>query len=389
MMIKTRYISPAPFCTPQELIRSSYQHMKGVPDWWNTPSKQTICFHRARTCIAFSCKLLGMHSGDEVLIPSYNCGSEIDPLLFMGMKVIMYRVDHNGQVDLDDVERRITEKTRALYVTHYFGWPQDTIKLKQICTDRGLKLIEDCALALFSQSETSPMGRLCDASVYSLPKFLPVPDGGFLVLNLDVAPAKQLPGKPLLGEIIKSSLPFLKRWFLSGFGSISDTSYAKNKEIKSSEMNGVDRCPSIPESYYYDPLRYHRSMSKTTRGLLNLLNIEDIVNARKRNYTALLEAITHSTSIRPFFNDLPSGVCPIMLPLVVEDRHVLVSWLKSKGIPAIAWWSGYHRKLDWSEFSEARYLKDHIVCLPVHQNLNDDHLNHMIDCLLEWEAMIK
>jgi len=330
-----------------------------------------------------------MHSGDEVLIPPYNCGSEIDPLLFMGMKIIMYRVDNKGQVDLDDVVRRITVKTRALYVTHYFGWPQDTIRLKQICTDHDLKLIEDCALALFSQSETSPMGRLCDASVYSLPKSLPVPDGGFLVFHSDIAPPKQLPGKPLFSEILKSSLPFLKRWFLSGFGTGSEASYAKNKEIETKELNDTDKHPGIPEKYYYDPSRYHRTMSKITRGLLDLFDIEAIVNARRRNYISLLEPISHFTSIRPFFNELPAGICPLLLPLVVEDRDVMASWLQSQGIPAFPWWNGYHRNLDWSKFPESCYLKDHILCLPVHQNLNDQHINYMINCLLEWEAITK
>jgi len=388
-MTKTQYISPAPFCAPQELIRSSCQHLKGVPGWWNTPSRQTICLHRARTCIAVACELLGMHSGDEVLIPPYNCGSEIDPLLFMGMKVIMYRVDKKGQVDLDDVVKRITTKTRVLYVTHYFGWPQDTIQLKQICTNYGLKLIEDCALALFSQSRSSPMGLLCDASVYSLPKSLPVPDGGFLVIHSDVVPPKQLLEKPLFGEIFHSSLPFLKRWFLSGFGSVSGTSNGIKKTIETKELNKTDGHPSIPEKYYYDPSRYHRSMSKITRGMLSLFDIEGIVNARRRNFISLFEAISNSTSIRPFFSELPAGICPLLLPLVVEDRDVMASWLQSQGIPAFPWWNGYHRKLDWSEFPESCYLKDHILCLPVHQNLDDHHINHMINCLLEWDAKTK
>ena len=108
-----------------------------------------------RAAIFKACGLLSLGQGDEILAPAYNCGSEIDPLLRSGATVSLYRVDRNTNIDLADIERRITGRTKAIYVTHYFGFPQPQIMaLKALCERGGIFLIEDCALALFSKLAT-------------------------------------------------------------------------------------------------------------------------------------------------------------------------------------------------------------------------------------------
>jgi len=387
-MTKKTYIPSGQFCSPFGLIHGLLNPTKSLPNWWKIPFKQTLHFHRARTCISFACEYLKIHPGSEVLIPAYNCGSEIDPLLQMGIKVVMYRIDRLGRIDLDDIVKKITPNTRAVYVTHYFGWPQELVNLAQICKDQKIQIIEDCALALFSQSETMPIAHFGDAAIFSLPKFLPVPDGGFLALKPAILTTHQHLKKPLSREVLHATLPFLKRWFLSSFRMPFQPHYQKRivKRADTSLLE-MNKFPDMPKSYYYDSSRFRRRMSKLTLSILNTLDIKAVIKARRHNYLILLESITTSTSIQPLFNGLPAGVCPIMLPLLVKDRHTMITWLKSHGVPAYPWWSGYHQDLDWSQFPDARYLKDHVLCLPVHQNLNDEHLNYMIKCLSDWESI--
>ena len=73
----------------------------------------------------------------------------------------------------------MTTRTRALYIIHPFGWPQQLTEIDAWRRARALLLVEDCALSLFSRlADGSPIGTKGDASVFSLPKSLPMPDGG-------------------------------------------------------------------------------------------------------------------------------------------------------------------------------------------------------------------
>jgi dTDP-4-amino-4,6-dideoxygalactose transaminase len=52
-----------------------------------------------------------------------------------------------------------------------------------------------------------------------------------------------------------------------------------------------------------------------------------------------------------------------------------------RGIAAIAWWAGYHRELRWEEFTEARFLKDRLLVLPIHQDLDQLHMRFIEMCV--------
>jgi perosamine synthetase len=91
---------------------------QGVESWLS--GARIYYVHLGRVAVRYACELLGIDKGDEILAPAYNCGSEVDPLLCSGASLNLYRVDHTASIDLNDLEERISKKTRAIYVTHYF-----------------------------------------------------------------------------------------------------------------------------------------------------------------------------------------------------------------------------------------------------------------------------
>jgi perosamine synthetase len=127
-----------------------------VPTWFEGRSVRYV--HKARIAIRHVCDALGLCPGTETLAPSYNCGSEIDPLLKSGTSVVLYRVDKNAKIDIADLISRVTKKTKAIYVTHYFGFPQDLREIRRVCVDKKIYLIEDCALALFTAVGENQLG---------------------------------------------------------------------------------------------------------------------------------------------------------------------------------------------------------------------------------------
>jgi dTDP-4-amino-4,6-dideoxygalactose transaminase len=330
------------------------------------------------------CKIWKIKKGDEILVPAYNCGTEIDPFVHYGLSVIFYRVDRDAKIDLENLLQRVTSKTRAIYVTHYFGWPQDLSHLSEYCKKNHIYLVEDCALSLFSTHNGCSLGLSGDAAIYSFPKTLPVPDGGALTLVSNTHSKVPVPIPPLTKKIIRGMLPFLKRAVLRLSDKIGLFSYLPHTftglrlscdKIPTLTTQGL---PEIPSSYYYDPSIQDMTASAVTRYIVNHTDSKQVISQRRKNYLQLLDALADSKFLKPLFPTLPEGVCPLYFPVVIGDRELLCNQLNMKGIAAIQWWSGFHRDFSWKNFPEARYLKEHLLSLPIHQQLTSEDINFMI-----------
>jgi dTDP-4-amino-4,6-dideoxygalactose transaminase len=346
--------------------------------------------HRARTAIQHLPELLRIVPGDEVLMPSYNCGTEVDPLLHNGLSVVLYRVDRSSQIDVADLQSRVTGRTKAVYVTHYFGFPQPLTELKEFCRERGLHLIEDCALSLFSSDDTTKLGTVGDAAVFSFPKSLPVPDGGALVVNnpdLDVrqwllrAPNTITVLKGLLSLFKSGALRNLSRGTLSyplcrALIGLRGVLSAEGADAPLKEWS------KMPQNYYFSDEMTDRGMSRMTQRALARFNVTAIIDKRRANYQKFFEAFSEHVGIKPLFDYLPAGVCPLHFPVIVKRRNEVCDCLSKKGIDAIPWWAGYHRSLSWKEFDDSRFLKDNLLTLPLHQDLEEDEVQFIADEML-------
>ena len=73
----------------------------------------------------------------------------------------------------------------------------------------------------------------------------------------------------------------------------------------------------------------------------------------------------------------------MVMPMLTSHRDAVVSFLNAHGIGAFPFWKGYHRRLDWSGFPEARLLKDRLLTLPVHQALTNVDMEYIAKVLSE------
>jgi perosamine synthetase len=350
-----------------------------------------VCYvHRARTAIAYLPELLRMDPGDEILMPAYNCGTEIDPLLKAGISIVLYRVDKSTRIDVADIRRRVTDRTKAVYVTHYFGFPQPLTELKQICQQGRMYLIEDCALSLFSSDGAARLGTVGDVSVMSFPKTLPVPDGGALVINnpalatdrwsLKVAPKSAVFRNflPLLKSATLRSLS-RRKWTYPLYELLAGLSLGTPSD---GEPGGFEGWNKMPENYYYTSELADRAISALTRRALDGFDFEDILEKRRANYRGLLTLVSGNQKITPLLGELPAGTCPLCFPVIVDRRNQVCAELNNKRIDAIPWWGGYHRELSWDGFDDARFLKDNLLVVPVHQDLTENEVTFVAERLL-------
>jgi perosamine synthetase len=347
---------------PVQLV-VSWLETDRTPAWPQLPRGRTLYTHQGRGAIALGCRPLAIGTADEVLMPAYNCGTEVDAVLSTGADVVLYRVDGDARIDIEDLRRRMTRRTRAIYVTHYFGWPQPTADVRAIAREREALLVEDCALALFSADADGPLGGAADAAVYSFPKSLAVPDGGALVLGepwRGTAPELTTPSST---RIARRCAGLVKRKLVRG--------------VTSSAVRSSERRPDMPTNYYFDPRTARWAASRTTMGLLAQVEPKAVIERRRANFDRLRGRLADVRGARPLFDRLPAGVCPLEFPLLVEDRDRWIADLAARHVATIPWWAGYHRALRWDDFPEACSLKDRVLALPIHQDLGEEAMDYV------------
>jgi dTDP-4-amino-4,6-dideoxygalactose transaminase len=351
------------------------------------PQEGVYYVHKGRTAIRRICELLELGPGSEVLAPAYNCGTEIDAMINSGVSVVLYQIKRSGYVDLDDLRSRFTKKTKAVYVTHYFGFPQPIADIKRFCVEKGVRLIEDCALALFSCDGPIKLGSMGDMSIFSFPKSLPVPDGGALVINnADFTKDKWVLSPPSFSAVTREMLSLSKRHILrlaSGkkvLYPLLCSLFKKRQTCPNSVENlRQDIRPDMPRSFYYYEEFNSKAISGLTMRLLKTFNIANIVTRRRNNFNLFLNIFSATKEIEPLFKTLPESICPLYFPIIVKNRAYLFRELNELSIAAIEWWSGYHRDLPWEEYLDACFLKDNVLALPVHQQLNSEHITFIAE----------
>jgi hypothetical protein len=369
-----------------ELLRGLIGPQAGLPEWEQWRGRTILPTFLGRVAIWQLCKLWQLEAGDEILMPAYNCGTEVDPFVVHGCKVVLYRVDEKARIDLEDILRRRTRRTRIVYVTHYFGWPQNLRELVPWCRTEGIRLVEDCALALFSSgTDGRPLGMQGDAAIFSLGKFLPVPAGGLLTV-----PAGRDGEMPLLQdwprkETFKRTGHLLRKDLQRRLEALGLYSLSRRAKMRISKPQADDRvadeAPDMPSEYYLDEQFKNGTMPPLARRTLRAIDPGFVRKRRRENYLALQRELAGRTDKTPLFDQLPDGTCPLAFPVVTHQRHELVRALEAYGVCSYPFWEGYHRGLSWREFPEARFLKENVLTLPVNQSLSEAHMAFIVDLL--------
>ncbi len=118
------------------------------------PLEEPDCriFSLARHGLFMGIKALGLEPGDEVLVPAYHHGSEIEALVRAGIVCRFYDVGQRLEPDEKELEALLDTPVRALFLIHYLGLPQNAARWRAWCDEHGLLLIEDAAQAWMSSS---------------------------------------------------------------------------------------------------------------------------------------------------------------------------------------------------------------------------------------------
>lgn len=158
-----------------------------------TGSRHAVLTSSATAAIWMALKAFGVKSDDEVLVPSHTAFPTVEAICFAGAVPIFVDVNDSYTVDLSDAEAKVSPRTVGFVPVHLYGHPADLDGLRQLCAERSLWLLEDCAQAhgaAWRGRKVGTFGRAGVFSFYPSKNLTVMGDGGLVVTDDDDVDAR-------------------------------------------------------------------------------------------------------------------------------------------------------------------------------------------------------
>ena len=148
--------------------------------------KYGVAVSSGTAALDIAVKALGIREGDEVIMPTFTIISCVSAVINSGATPIFIDADpKNWNMQINDIEGNITDRTKAIMAVHIYGLPVDMDPILEIANKFNLYVIEDAAQMHGQYYKESPCGSFGDISTFSFyaNKHITTGEGGMLVTN--------------------------------------------------------------------------------------------------------------------------------------------------------------------------------------------------------------
>jgi len=302
--------------------------------------------------------------GDEVIVPVMTFSATADAIIYTGAKPVLADIQPDTfNISINDVKKKINKRTKAIIAVHYGGQSCDMYELQNICKDKGLFLIEDCAHALGSCYNNKKCGSIGLSGCFSFypTKIITTGEGGMVTTNnkkitkriqllrshgMTISPKKREEKRKWKYDILETGYNYRLDEIRSALGL---------SQLKRIEIINKKRI---------------RLAKKYSRRLQNIKGISIPVQKEDRNHIFHLYAIK-----------------------VEKDYHLtrdeLFNKLASKGIGSSVQYLPLNLmthmkkriKVAPSNFPIANKVKDQILCLPIFPSMTTKQIEYIINTI--------
>lgn len=309
-----------------------------------TGAKHAFLTTSATTALSMCLKLLDIGHGDEVVVSDFSFPASANVIEDVGATPIFADVSLDTFNMLpEELERKISDKTKAVIFVDAFGNPSGLLKIKEICQKNNILLIEDAACAIGSSINGMKVGNISDLTCFSFHprKLLTTGEGGAILTNND--------------------------------------SYADKLSIKLN--HGARGFDFIDYGY-----NYRLSELQCLMGVVQLRKLDQIVcqrNETKDLYCSLLESLGFCAQI--VFDNVTHNIQSIVLKLPVGIRQSdLIAALKSENVEStIGTYSlsqcSYYKSKYNDVPKNSKFLQENTITLPCFNGVSTEFVCKTIE----------
>lgn len=319
------------------------------------PGPNVLCTNSCTSALHLAFHLVNEPTakGDrgEILASPLTCFAGISAIIHNGFRIRWVDVNDDGNVDLDDLKRKITPSSKAIFVTHFAGQPADIYKIYNLANEHGLRVVEDCAHALGSKYYNLRLGGFnhplsIQCFSFQAVKPLTTVDGGAII----VPPELQERARKL-------------RWY------------------------GIDRNQERFGQEIVEPgYKFHMNDVAATIGLGNMQHLDDLLDVQDSNRNALLFELQNNSDFHPLhiYSTAFRSRCSVF-PVWAEDRMGFERAMKERGIEAAPPHELHHEHLCLAQFWEhlpgAAKLRLRLSALPAGWWVKPEDRQHIVEAV--------
>jgi perosamine synthetase len=324
---------------------------KRVEEWFGKrfPNHRTLSFNSGRSAFLAILKAFDIHEGDEVMVQAFTCVAVPNSVLWAGARPVYIDIDSTLNMDVDDAEKKMTKKTRAIVVQHTLGIPARMDRISAFAKKNNLLVIEDCAHSLGATSKGENVGSMGDAAFFSFGRDKVVSSvfGGMAIIHkryeeqwtklkdfhkLSPKPKKFWIFQQLLHPVIFSMiLPF----YTIGIGKVILV-LCQRLKLLSIPVYPEEKIAKKPHDF---PAKYPNALAHL---LINQLKkLERYNDNRKVRAHYYLESLKDNSHVELL--SYPEGSIFLRFPILLSDPKATSLKAKKAGILIGNW---YHNTID-------------------------------------------
>lgn len=320
------------------------------------PEQEVVAVGSGTDALHLAYLLAGIQKDDEVIVPVFTCTATNIPLMYIGAKIKFIDVDRNTlNINVDDIEEKITKKTKAIVCVDYGGYPCDYRKLRQICDKYNLKLISDAAHSIGTKYGDVYSISYADFTIFSFQaiKTITTGDGGCLFIK----------DKSLLNKAKRL------RWF-------GIDREAKQGGVWENDIKDIG-------------FKYQMNDIAASLGIAGLDEFDKIAAHRKKLFEIYKEQLSKNSNIKIIPNiNIQDDFVPWLITIITDDRVNLMNYLRDNKIESA---QVHYRNDRYSIFSEEKInfknmdeLEDKYLVLPLYYALKEELVEHICKKINEF-----
>lgn len=350
--IRSRWISTGPRC---EELENLFVSMLDV--------KYAVSLSNCTDALHLACLVCGIGPGDEVLCPSLTFAASVNCIRYVGATPVFCDIVGPDHINIDpvEIEKKITERTKAIIVVHMAGFPAKMDEIMAIAKRHDLKVIEDACHGPLSEYKGKKLGTIGDVATYSFfsNKNISTGEGGMLVTNNEDYAAK--------ARLLRSH-------------GMTTMSYQRAK--------------GHATSYDINELGYNFRMDdiRASIGCVQMRKLPQDLEKRVRVRAKYLEVLSGIDGIIVPFADNQEFVSNYIMPVVLKEsdsakRDRVRNYLHSAGIQTSVHYPAIHQFSIYKGYGavlpETEYVTDNEITLPMYAALTDEQISYIGEKLEE------
>lgn len=297
--------------------------------------------------------LLGIQEGDEVIVQANTYIATVMGITLNGAVPVFVEPDEYHNIDVEQIERVVTAKTKAIMVVHLYGQAADMDRVMQIAQKYDLKVIEDCAQAHGAEWNGRKAGSFGDIGCFSF------------------YPTKNMGAFGDAGAIITNN-----------------SSFAKNAKVY--------RNYGSNKKYYNEMVGLNSRMDEIQAGLLRirLKYIDEVTKERRKIAEQYCDGLKETSLELPVVR---TGATSVWHQFVVKvrEREQFMKYLSDHGIQTAVHYpipphlsvAYQYLNLGAGTFPITEELAKRVVSLPFYNGIYDSEVDYVIETILDYEAI--